>query len=265
MILGTYKHKNFASLKKITKTCIDCGIIGFDTAPSYQTEKILGKVLRECLSELQKKRQEIFIATKIDAWQMQDTNGIVIGYVDKVLKEMNLDYLDQLLIHWPIPEYFEKTWENLICIHKSGKAKVIGVSNVRERHLLKLMNCRMIPMVVQNERHPLRTDDNTLKFCKRNNIVYEAYSPVAQMNEGIRNSEVLQELSIKYNRSIGQIIMRWHLDTGSIPVFMTKKSGRIKEYSTINEFQLNFEDISVISSLNIDYKIFLESEGCPGF
>ena len=265
LILGTYKYKNYATLKEIVNASIKMGIIGFDTAPSYKTEKILGRIINESLYEFDKKREEFFVSTKIDAWQMQDSDGEIERYVDNILKYLEMDYLDQLLIHWPIPEYFDKTWKSFIKIFNKGKVKVIGVCNVRERHLLKLMDSEIIPMVVQNERHPLRTDEDTFKFCRDNKIIYEAYSPVGQMMEQISNSQTLQKLSSKYDKSIGQIIMRWHIDTGSIPVFMTTKPQRIKEYTEIFNFSLANEDVHIISSLNTNYKIFLESLACPGF
>ena len=265
LILGTYKHNQYSLLKNIVLSSIENGITGFDTAPSYGTEKILGKIIHECLNKLQKSRKDLFISTKIDAFQMQDSNGNVECYVDKVLKEMKLDYIDQLLIHWPITEYFNKTWESFIRIYKSGQAKVIGVCNVRKRHILKLMNSELFPMVVQNERHPIYIDQMTLEFCKKNKIIYEAYSPVGQMMKRIDNSNTLQKLALKYDRSIGQIIIRWHIDTGSIPVFMTSKKERLKEYSSVFNFSLNTEDIASIDALNENYKIFLESEGCPNF
>ena len=265
IILGTYKHKKYSLLKEIVFSSIENGITGFDTAPSYGTEKILGRIIHDCLIELQIQRKDLFVSTKIDAYQMQDSNGNVEFYVDKVLKEMKLDYIDQLLIHWPIPEYFEKTWESFISIFKSGKAKVIGVCNVRKRHLLKLFNSELFPMIVQNERHPLYNDRMTLEFCKNNNIVYEAYSPVGQMMKQIRNSQTLKHLALKYDRNIGQIILRWHIDSGSTPVFMSSKIDRIKEYANIFNFSLTKEDIVSIDMLNKNYKIFLESEGCPNF
>lgn len=265
LLTGTYQCKGFARLTKIVKTCIQFGIFGFDTAPSYGTERLLGKVLRKSIKDFKIDREDLFISTKIDSWQMQDSDGKVEFYVDNVLKKMNLDYLDQLLIHWPIPEYFEKTWKNFINIYKSGKAKLIGVSNVRIRHLQRIMGDELIPMVIQNERHPLWIDEKTLDFCKKNEIVYEAYSPVGQMKQQIRNADILHKLASKYDKTIGQIIMRWHLDSGSIPVFKTTKPERIKEYSDIFDFSLAEADIHAISSLNKNHKIFLESIGCPGF
>lgn len=265
LILGTYKLNSFSNLREIVRICLKYGISGFDTAPSYKTEGKLGKIIHDSLIELGKHRDDLFIGTKIDAWQMQDTHGRVYSSVDKALKQMNLDYFNQLLIHWPIPEYFEATWDSLTNIYKEGKVKSIGVCNVRERHLLKLLNKEVPPMIVQNERHPLRTDEGTMKFCKKNNIVYQAYSPVGQMIIQIQNSSIVNDLARKYNKSISQIIMRWHIETGSIPVFMTTKHQRILEYSEIFNFSMEKGDLHSISSLNEDFKIFVESVGCPGF
>ncbi len=265
MITGTFKHKNPKVLKEIVNHCLLNGFLGFDTAPSYKTERLLGQILRKSLSDLKIDREQIFISTKIDAWQMQQSNGDIAKYVEDVLKKMGIDYLDQLLIHWPIPKYFEKTWMSFINLYRSDKVKIIGVSNVRERHILKLMEFEVAPMVVQNERHPLRSDREMLNFCKQKNIVYQAYSPVGQMMDKIKNSELLMEIAQKYSKSIGQVILRWHIDSGSIPVFKTSKISRINEYKEVLEFTLDKEDIVLINDMNIDHKIFLESSGCPGF
>ncbi len=265
LFLGTYKHKKYTILKEIVEIGLRHGIVGFDSAPSYNTEKLLGKIIRENLNVSAINRSNLFISTKIDPWQMQSSNKSIDYYVDQAIKNLGIDYLDQLLIHWPIPDSFENTWDSFVKIYETGKVKVIGVCNVRRRHLLDLMDIGIPPMVVQNERHPLRTDEDTLKFCQDNQITYEAYSPVGQMNIQLQNSKTLNNLALKYNKSLGQIIMRWHIETGSVPVFMTTKPSRIKEYTEISNFSLADEDVKSISSLNKDYKIFLESISCPGF
>ena len=110
LILGTGASapKLQAHLYNIVKIALVNGIRYFDTAPSYKTEKLLGMVLHTCMKEMEIQRENLFIQTKIDAWQMQDGN--IEKFVDDVLRDMKIDYLDSLLIHWPLPEYMDETW-----------------------------------------------------------------------------------------------------------------------------------------------------------
>ena len=92
-----------------------------------------------------------------------------------------------------------------------------------------------------------------------------SYSPLCQMDERLRTNKKLKQISEKYGKNIGQVILRWHIDTGCIPVFMSRKPDRVKENLDIFDFSLTKEEIKIISSLNENYKLFLESWGCLGF
>ena len=205
------------------------------------------------------------MSTKIDAWQMQEFKGDVSSCVDSILVQMRMDYVDQLLIHWPVPDFFAETWECFERMKREGKVRFIGVCNVRVRHLNSLFSSLSPPDVIQNERHPLRTDGAVLDYCKGHEIAYQAYSPVGQMMELIRNAYVLKRLAREYNCSIGQLIIAWHLQCGVSPVFMTTKVSRVQEYCASKDIILRDEELASISALNQNYKIFLESVGCPGF
>ncbi|MFV0590283.1 MAG: aldo/keto reductase family protein [Draconibacterium sp.] len=266
MIVGTFQHNRYQTLKDIVSICIENGFTGFDTAPSYGNEESLGKAIHESMHEQSLKRENIYLIDKIDAWQMQKTSGKVTQFVDDALLKLKTEYLDLLLIHWPIPNYFENTWDTLIDLYSRGKTKAIGICNVNERHLIHITKqSGFIPHVVQIERHPLRTDQNTVNFNRENNILTQSYSPLFRMMEPLRSSKIINKIAQKYNKNIGQIIMRWHIDTDSVPVFMTSKEYRIKEYADIFNFRLEAAEIESISSLNCNHKIFLESVGCPGY
>ena len=219
------------------------------------------------ISERKFTRSDLYISDKVDAWQMQETNGHIQKYLYNALEKMNLDYIDQYLIHWPIPEYFEETWKSMEKLYEEGVVKHIGISNIRVGHLQRMEACQNIcPHFVQIERHPLRTCDNEMKYCKYHQIKVQAYSPLCRMNEKIKQSELLQSFKEKYQKNdIGQIILKWHLQTGSIPVFTTRSPQRIVSNLNIFDFQLSDEEISQINQMNCNYKIFLESTGCPGY
>lgn len=260
---GVSSYKDEDKLYIVIKDAIENGIKGFDTAPSYGTEKYLGRILSRCVNEMDKNREDLFIQTKIDAWQMQD--GRIEKYVDSALTDMQLEYFDSLLIHWPIPEYFENTWNSFLRLKEKGKVNHIGICNVRIRHLKNFYNLGIIPEIVQIERNPLFTAMDVIKWCKEHNIGVQAYSPLCKMNEKIKGSTILQDISNKHDRQIGEIVLRWHVDTGVSPIFTSRNSNRIKQYANIFNFNLLQEEITQINSMNINYKLYLESVACPGF
>jgi diketogulonate reductase-like aldo/keto reductase len=123
----------------------------------------------------------------------------------------------------------------------------------------------MKPDIIQIERNPLRTCLEETDFCKNIGFELQAYSPLCKMDSRISNSDIIKNLANKYGKSIGQVVLRWHIDTGCIPIFTTTKDARVKEYTDIMDFHLLPDDILQINSLNEDYKMYLEACACPGF
>lgn len=266
IFMGTFQMKDFDLFLKNAQTGIQNGVFGFDTAPSYKTEGLLGKVLKTLITKEVVKREELFISDKIDAWQMQEGNGNVRIYVKDALQKMQLNYFDLLLIHWPIAEYLYSTLRSLLEMKEEGLIRNIGVCNVRLGHLKRIQsNVGILPDFIQNEIHPLNNCDEVVNWCHENQIHIMAYSPLCRMNTKIIESPTLKELSIKYNKTIGQIILRWHLERGVTPVFMTHNPKRIAENTAIRDFSLDKNDIERINAMNENYKIFLESNGCPSY
>lgn len=265
IILGTFQYSSKEELMPIIMSAYENGIIGFDTSPSYHTEKFLGKSIAELIAAKGINRQNLFIQDKIDGWQMEKAHGQISIYVEESLQKLRCDYLDVLFIHWPFPNYLIDTWMTFSRLKEQGKVKYIGISNVRKRNTQKLIEITGIkPDVVQIERHPLRICAKDVEYFHSKGIEIEAYSPVCRMDKRLVNSEILRQIACKYNKSIGQVILRWHIDTGVVPVFMTKKVNRIKENVDIFNFHLTDEEINSISSLDENYKIFVESVCCPG-
>lgn len=266
IFLGTFQNKNFDLLLNNVQIGIQNGVLGFDTAPSYKSESVLGKVIETLIKKEVVKRDDLFISDKVDAWQMQENNGEMSKYVKDALYKMHLDYLDLVLVHWPIPEYLYATIRSLNELKEKGLIRNVGVCNVRLGHLKRILsNVGILPDFIQNEIHPLNTCDEVVKWCNDNNINVMAYSPLCRMNTKILESATLKELSVKYNKTIGQIVLRWHLERGVKPVFMTHNPKRIEENTTIRDFSLEKCDIESINTLNENYKIFLESNGCPAY
>lgn len=262
-ILGSFNVSDQMVIDDMVKTALSEGITGFDTSPSYGSEKILGNALLHSGIS----RERVFLSDKVDAWQMFEGNGCIERYVEKSLKDLSTEYLDLLLIHWPFPRYLEKTWKSFEKLYEQGIVRSIGLCNVNARTYGEFLqnDVRILPHVVQIEISPLRTADNDLALFAEAGIVVEAYSPLGRMVPEIRNNAVLQELSEKYGKSIAQIVLRWHLERNVIPVFTSTKPSRIKENVEVFHFRLERSDVDRITALNQNYKIFPESYGCPGY
>lgn len=261
---GLSSAKDYPTLNEVVSVCLDVGIMAFDTAPSYGTEEILGKILLEQMKMKGITRDNIWVQDKIDGWQMQEKNGEVSSYIYDAMKKMQMEYLDAVLIHWPIPEYFEKTYESLLQLKDKGLIGNVGVCNVRSRHLKKWREGEA-PDIVQIERNPINTLSETVEICRDRHIQVQDYSPLCKFCKDIGQSEVLKNIAIKYGKSIGQVVMRWHLDTDAIPIFTTQKCCRVQEYADIFDFFLSNDEIEEINKMNKNYKMYLESVACPGF
>lgn len=260
---GVSAPKQEVQLYPIVKTAIENGIRYFDTAPSYKTERILGSVLHTCMKEMGLTREELFIQSKIDAWQMQDGN--IEKFVEHAMCDMQVGYFDSLLVHWPVPEYMNDTWEKMIRLKEKGKVRMLGICNVRIRQLHENSQYKVKPDVIQIERNPLRVCHNEIDYCHENGLLVQSYSPLCKMHPKLKDSQLVKTISEIKQRSIGQVLLRWHIDTGVMPIFTSTKPHRIEEYSKIYDFSLSEEEIRQISRLNEDYKMYLESVAAPGF
>ena len=260
---GASACKDLEGLRAVCRSAMSHGILQFDTAPSYKTEEVLSKAVSLCGQELGITREAYFIQTKIDPIQMY--NGNVEEYFKGKLSQMNLDYVDSLLIHWPLQNYFMQTWESLQWLKENMYVKQIGICNLRVRHLKELYGKGIIPDILQIERHPLNIFEEERAFCERHNILLQDYSPLCKMHPRISENVEVRNIAKKYNCNVGQVILRWHIDTGAFPVFTSTKPARVEQYSHVEDFSLTQNEIEIISSLNCNHKLYLESLICPGF
>lgn len=264
MVMST-NYMDYRLMKEVVAAGLKCGFRAFDTARDYHNEDIVGRVLSECMRELHIPREEIFITTKIG--NSQQILGNIDRQIEISLKNLRTEYVDLWLMHWPYPDYYIETYHKMEKVYHSGKAHAIGMANYRLRHFERLFDAgiEVMPHGVQYECHPMRTADKILAFCKNNNIAVQAYSPICRMIPEIRNADCLKSLSDKYHKTIAQVILRWHFQRGTVPVFKSTKPERLRENIDIFDFNLTDDEVREVSSLNQDYKYHLESASCPGY
>lgn len=266
IMLGSFQQNNFRLMKKIVFMSVAYNCTAFDTAPSYGSEEILGKAIEKCIKNGFVNEKNIFLSDKIDAIQMCKSKGEIRPYVLKSLKKLKREYLDLLLIHWPIREYFDATWRCMQRIKKEGIVKNIGVCNIdRNFYKEKEKQIGFKPDYIQNEISPLNVDEENIVFFKSRGVHIIAYSPLCRMCHQVCNSDILNDLSAYYQKSIPQIILKWHIQKGIIPIFSSHSVDRISNNLEINDFELDIIDIYRIDSMDMKYKIFPLSYGCPGY
>lgn len=264
MVMST-NYMDYPLMREVVTAGLQCGFRAFDTARDYGNEHIVGRVISECIRELHIPREDIFITTKIG--NSQQIRGNIEEQIDISLKNLRTEYVDLWLMHWPYPDYYIDTYYKMEKVYHKGKARAIGVANYRLRHFERLFDAgiEVTPHCVQYECHPMRTADAILSFCKEKNIAVQAYSPICRMIPEIRNSSSLKNIARKYKKTVAQVILRWHFQRGTVPVFKSTKTERLKENINIFDFKLTDDEVNEISSLDQDYKYHLESASCPGY
>lgn len=264
LIMST-NHMDYEKMKEVVTAGLRIGYRAFDTARDYQNEPVVGQVLKECLAETGISREEIFITTKIG--NSQQAEGNIEEQIDISLRNLQTDYVDCWMMHWPYPDYYPQTYRLMEKVYRSGKARAIGMANFRLRHFKHLWQSGIdiTPHYVQFEHHPLRTADDILAFCREHHITVQAYSPLCRMISPVKDSPILKSIAERTGKSVAQVILRWHLQHGSIPCFLSTNAKRLEENFNIWDFELTSEDMTLIHSLDQDYKYHLESASCPGY
>lgn len=266
MAIGT-NWMSYKELYPIVKAGLQAGFRAIDTARDYGNEDVVGAVVKDVLLDLGMKREDIFITTKIG--NSQQINGNIEEEINISLNNLQTDYVDLWLMHWPYPDYYMKTWRKMIDVYKkTNKVRAIGVANYQLRHFEKLLssNPNVIPMVNQMEYHPLRTVNKLKEYMDTHGIVLQAYAPLCRLIAPLREAEILKTLALKYNKSLAQIILRWHIQQNNVmPIFKSYKTSRFSENIDIFDFNLTALEMKEISDLDINYKYHLESSSCPGY
>ena len=239
---GTYKSGNDEETAKIIKYALKIGYRQIDTASFYGNEVGIGNGIKESGIN----REDIFLVTKL--WNDDHGYDKTIKAFNKSLERLQVDYIDLYLVHWP-NKLNSETWKAFEYLYKTGKVKSIGVCNFKVAHLEELKKtAQIMPMVNQIEIHPQSSKNDMLSYCEENNIQLVAWSPI--MRGKLFSNELMIGLAEKYKKTIAQIILRWHLQRGVIPIPKSSNEERIKENLNIFDFELSNDDIKTIDLLN---------------
>lgn len=228
-----------------------------DTSAAYHNEGAIGRAIR--ISGIP--RKEMFITTR--ATNEQQFKGTVRDGFFNSLKNLGLEYVDLYQIHWPVPDHYLDTWKEMERLYEEGYVKVIGVANCHEHHIEEILkNCTIPPMVNEVEVHPLFSQKSLKAYCDSKNIRMEAYTPLARNDERLRRNRTLLSLAEKYNKTPLQIILRWHIENGIIPIPRSTNENRLRQNINIFDFKLTPDEVESIDRININSRLRYDPDNC---
>lgn len=244
---GTWHIKDEKELEFSIKTAVENGYTHIDTASKYKNEELIGNTIEKYNIP----RENLFITSKL--WNEDKGYDNTIKAFQETLDRLKTDYLDLYLIHWPMTadnweELNAETWRAFEDLYKMGKVKAIGVSNFMIQHMESLRKtANILPMVDQIEFHPGMMQKEILEYCRNNNIVVEAWSPLGSGR--MLDNEDLKRIADKYKKSVAQICVRWCVQNNVIPLPKSTHLERIKDNIDIYDFIISDEDMEYINNM----------------
>jgi diketogulonate reductase-like aldo/keto reductase len=245
--LGLWRVKDEQTCITAVQEALLVGFRHLDTAQIYGNEAFVGKAGKSSGVP----REELFITTKI--WnENQFWDDLPLSF-DESLRNLQTDYVDLLLLHFPVTETRRPAWRQMEKLAASGRARAIGVSNYTVRHLEELLReCTVRPAVNQVELHVYLQQPELVQFCHDNGILVEAYSPLAH-GYGLDNS-VLVGIAQKHHKSPAQVMIRWTIDRGFVPLPKSVHPDRIRENFEVFDFSLDAADMAILAGLDSSYR-----------
>lgn len=247
---GTWQTPDGKIAEKSVLEALKAGYRHIDTAAAYGNEESVGRGIAK--SDVP--RDEIFLTTKL--WNKNHSYELAKKAIDESLERLGVDYLDLYLIHWPNPKEFRdhwqeansQTWQAMEEAVDAGKIRAIGVSNFRGHHLDALLeNARIKPVVNQIFLNPSDRQEEVVAYNTAHEILSEAYSPLGTGK--IFTIPELQEIAATYDKSVAQVVLRWSLQHGFLPLPKSVHAERIKENAELFDFELSKADMAAIDAL----------------
>lgn len=248
---GTWQIPDGETAVKAVTSALDHGYRHIDTAAGYGNEASVGQAVKD--SGLP--REDVFVTSKLQ----NSAHGYdeTLEAFAETMRQLDLDYLDLYLVHWPNPLKYRDRWQEANAgtwrafeeLYNAGKIRAIGVSNFHPHHLEELQKtASVMPMVNQIRLCPGDTQDAVVDYCRNHNILLEAYSPLG--TGAIFDVPEMQQLASKHGKTVAQVALRWSLQSGFLPLPKTVTPERIAENAAVFDFELSSEDMQLIDGLD---------------
>ena len=248
--LGVYQVPEGEATINSVKTALEMGIRHIDTAHAYQNERSVGRAVKESGIP----REEIWITTKL--WPSEYGEGKTSDAIDKMLKRLDTDYIDLLLLHQQFGDYIG-AYKDMQKAVKDGRVKSIGLSNFESERLEEVLNMAEIPpSVLQVECHPYYQQNELKKRVEKYGTVIESWYPIGHGDKNLINEALFTKLGQKYGKTNVQIILRWHIQEGTIVFPRSTNPVHIKENFEIFDFELTEDEMNEIRKLDNGKRFF---------
>jgi len=278
---GTAGHREGDQLERALEVALESGYRHFDTAYMYANEEVVGKILNQWISAGKVKREELFIVTKLPP--SANSPDRVEAHLKESLQKLQLDYVDLYLIHFPIwlepknpeerlgeqivhPTDHVALWKKLEEQVDLGRTKTIGLSNFNISQISKILKiARIKPASLQIEIHVYLQNEELVKFAQKNGIVVVGYSSLGAPGSAIYSSDsglvphILEEpklsvIAAKYNKTPGQVVLKFLLQKNIVVIPKSYTPSRIKENIDLFDFTLDETDLKTLRSLEVGEK-----------
>ena len=253
----TRKFKKDKGIEKCVENSLENGCVFFDTSRVYGGSE---RMLQDSLKNI--KRDNYYICTKLD--NSAQLKGISARKVlEESMRQLGVDYIDVYLLHWPVEGKYLEYWKQLEELYKERKVRAIGVSNCKIHHLKEIERIAEIkPMIDEVELHPLLSETELRDYCKEKNIQIMAYTSTARLDFRLRASKRMEKVCKETGKTLSQIILRWHIQNGIIPIFNTSTIKHFKDNMDVFDFNLSNEQMKIIDSININARTRYDSDNC---
>lgn len=248
--LGVFEVKDGPETENAVLEALKMGIRHIDTAHAYQNERSVGSGIKKSGVD----RKEIWITSKL--WPSEYGEGKTSDGIDKMLKRLDTDYIDLLLLHQQFGDYIG-AYKDMEKAVKDGRVKSIGLSNFESDRLEEVLNIATIkPAVLQVECHPYYQQDALKKRVEKYGTKIESWYPIGHGDKTLINENIFTELGKKYKKSNVQIILRWHIQEGNIVFPKTTNKDHMKDNFNIFDFELLADEMNKIKQLDKNQRYF---------
>jgi diketogulonate reductase-like aldo/keto reductase len=238
--LGTWQLTDQTCVQ-IVQEAIELGYTHIDTAQIYGNQKEIGKAIADV------NREDLWITSKV--WRDDLEAKQVMPAVDNILEELDIEYLDLVLIHWPTEEFdMNKTLNALVKAKEAGKVRNVGVSNFTQKHLENVSQYHDDISINQVEYHALLNQEELKEYCEERDIVLTGYSPLAHGK--LIGNTVLEDIGKEHDASAAQVAIRWLTQKGVVAIPKASSKDHLKANIDSLEFELTQEEMQEIDSIN---------------
>lgn len=237
--------------QKVVELALEAGYRHIDTAKLYGNEDGVGAAIRASGLD----RDEVFVTSKV--WNDDQGYDQTLRAFDTTMGELGFDVLDLYLIHWPVPSkgLAADTWRAMEKLYHDGRIRAIGVSNFHGHHLEALLRTAEVrPAVNQVELHPYHQQRDLRGVNDRLEIATEAWSPLAKGRD-LLDDRVVGRIAARHDRTPAQVVLRWHLQHGTIVIPKSVTPSRIEENIDVFDFELDTDEVLAINGLDRDERI----------